>query len=350
MCYFEYRFRKISKAVGKVSLVFGILLVGMGTLLGQETIIHCSDSTFCLPSVFGVPRAKGVIIKQERVMNYGVRSYSKQEGLDNGEGDVRLNRRWDLRLRVPILRKPGIKVALGFRYFHEEYRFEDLPDYPLYRGLEDKALKSMGVQLFLAKPFKGNKYFLFRLSTNLNGDYHIDDLPTAEFLKFSIAPLYGWKANPYTAFAFGIAYSNDFGRQGLFPVFSYIHTFNSHWGLEALLPSKTRLRYSPSEKTNLYVISELNGNSYTIRLDEPALSGTKTLNLRKSEIRFLLSFEREIHDWLWFGVESGFRTNINFSLRDGPERGANEVIDNRFNNALVFNLSLFVVPPRRFLD
>ena len=333
-----------------IHIILGSLIFGVFSLLGQESIVQCSDSTFCVPGVFGMPRAKGIIIRQERVTDYGVRSYSKQEGLEDGEGEVKLNRRWDFRLRVPLVRKPGIKIALGVRYFHEEYRFEGLPDYPLYRGLEDKSLKSMGIQLFAAKPFKGNKYVLLRVSTNLNGDYHIDDLPTIDFLKFSIATLYGWKANPYTAFALGIAYSNDFGRQGVFPVFSYIQTFNNHWGFEALLPSKVRLRYSPNERTNIYAVSELNGSSYTIRLDEPALSGSETLNLRKSEVRFLLSFEREIHDWLWFGFETGIRSNINFSLQDGPERGANEILDNRFNDALVFNLSLFVVPPRRFFE
>ena len=336
---------------GKVRciLIGGYFLI-FSSSFSQESIIHCSDSTFCVPSVFGMPRAKGIVIRQERVLNYGIKSFSKQEGLEDGEGSVRRNRRWDFKARIPILRKPGIKIALGVRYFHEEYRFEDLPDYPLYRGLENKALKSLGTQLFLAKPFKGNKYFILRLSMALNGDYHIDDLPTVDFLKFSIAPLYGWKANPYTAFAVGFAYSNDFGRQGFFPVFSYIQTFNDHWGMEALLPSKARIRYSPNEKTNIYAVAELNGSSYTIRLDEPALSNMETLNLRKSEVRFLLSFEREIHDWLWFGIESGLRSNINFSLREGAGRRANEIIDNRFNDALVFNFSLFVVPPRRFLE
>lgn len=283
-------------------------------------------------------------------MEYGIQSHSKQEGLEDGEGEVKLNRRWDFRLRVPLVRKPGIKIALGLRYFQEEYRFDDLSDYPFYRGLEDKSLKSMGAQLYVAKPFKGNKYMILRISAGLNGDYHIDDLPTIDFLKFSIAPLYGWKANPYTAFAVGIAYSNDFGRQGVYPVFSYIQTFDNHWGLEALLPSKVRLRYSFNDKTNLYAVSELNGNSYTIRLDEPALSGNETLNLRKSELRYLLSFEREIHDWLWFGMEAGVRSNISFNLNDGPKRGANQILDNRFNDAFLFNLSIFMVPPRRFLE
>ena len=130
---------------GKVRyiLIGGYFLI-FSSSFGQESIIHCSDSTFCVPSVFGMPRAKGIVIRQERVLNYGVKSFSKQEGLEDGEGSVRRNRRWDFKARIPILRKPGIKIALGVRYFHEEYRFEDLPDYPLYRGLENKALKSLG--------------------------------------------------------------------------------------------------------------------------------------------------------------------------------------------------------------
>jgi len=339
----------ILKFIIFIGAVIFVFLASPGQ--AQETLIQCTDSTFCIPNVFGLPRAKGLIVKYERVMDFGITSTGQKDSLGDGQGEVRRNRRWEVQLRLPIVRNPGFKMAVGFRYFNEEYEFEeDDPAYPFYQSLQDKPLKSIGGQIFMAKPFKGNKYLLLRLSGDFNGDYTLDDEPLSDFLKFSIIPLFGWKTNPYTAYAVGVAYSNDFGRQQVFPVFSFIQTWNQYWGIEALLPSKVRIRYTPNDKTNIYGGAELNGASYTVRLDDPVLSEFSTLNLRKSEIRFLLNLEREIHDWLWFGIQAGVRTNIQFNLREDNTRNATEIIDNDFNAAFVFNTSIFIVPPRRFLE
>ena len=69
----------------------------------------------------------------------------------------------------------------------------------------------------------------------------------------------------------------------------------------------------------------------------------------KSEVRFLLCWEREIHDWLWFSIESGIRSNIDFDLSDSPTLQSDQLIENRLNHAFTYGFSLFVVPPRRFL-
>jgi len=254
-------------------------------------------------------------------------------------------------LRVPLILKPNLKLALGINYFKEDYRFEDIQNsnYSFYSSLENKPLRNLGAALYVIKPFLGNKYFLARVSANLNGDYTLDELPKSDFLKVSIAPLLGWKKNPYTSYAVGIVYTNNFGRHSIYPIVSYNHSFNSRWGFESLLPAKAKLRFSQSDKTFWAFTSELNGASYNIRLDESPLSENETLHLRKSEVRFLFSLEREIHDWLWFGLEAGLRTNFEFSLRESGKRNATVLIDNTLNNAMIFSASIFVVPPRKFL-
>ena len=314
-------------------------------------MITCSDSTFCVPAVYGLPRSKGLEIKRETLVDYSITSTARQDFLENGAAEVKRNRRYDFKVKFPVINKPGLKVAAGLRYFVEEYRFENIGsvEYPFYQNLEDKSLKNIGGALYFVKPMKGRLYIVVRVSAALSGDYKIDAIPKSDFLKFSVAPLVGWKKNPYTTYAFGVAYSNNFGKQSIYPLLVYNHTFNSRWGFESLLPLQVKLRFSPNRKNFMFFKTELNGASYNIRLEETPFNDFQSLHLKKSELRFLLSYEREIHDWLWFGLEAGMRSNLNFELAESNDPDALTFIDNKFNTAAVFNMSLFIVPPRKFL-
>jgi hypothetical protein len=298
-----------------------------------------------------MPRSKGIIIKQERVFDYRITSDGTDAGFGKGEDDVKFNKRWQFKLRFPIIMKPGIKVAMGLEYFKEEYQFEGFPenDYPFYQSLEDKPLRSIGTTFYVVKPWLGNRYFMLRVGAKFNGDEGLGNMIDGDKLRVSVAPLIGWKKNPYTSYAFGFAYSYDFGRQRVYPVISYNHTFNSRLGFESILPLEVKLRYSLSEKNLLYFTTKFNGANYNIQLDDPDFAG-QDYYLRKSELRFMFTYEREIHDWLWFGIESGFRSNFRFELTDSPKSSAEIVIDNEFNSAFVLNASIFVVPPRKFLE
>ena len=297
-------------------------------------------------------RSKGIIIKQERVFNYRISSDGTDAGFGKGEDEVQFNKRWQFKLRFPVIMKPGFKLAMGLEYFKEEYHFEGFPenDYPFYQSLEDKPLRSVGTTFYLVKPWLGNRYFMMRLGVKFNGDEGLGNLIDSDKLRVSVAPLMGWKKNPYTSYAFGFAYSFDFGRQNIYPVIAYNHTFNNRLGLETILPLEVKLRYTLTEKNLFFATTEFNGATYNIKLDEPSFPSDQDYYLRKSELRFTLTYEREIHDWLWFSVETGLRGNFTFELVDSAKRNANVVIDNELNTAYLLNASIFMVPPRKFLD
>ncbi|UII25642.1 hypothetical protein LVD15_20390 [Fulvivirga maritima] len=314
---------------------------------GQESIVNCTDSTFCVPSVIGLPRSKGIVIKREIVRDYSIRSSSDEYGDSNAE--LRRNRRWEFKVRAPIIMKDGFKMAAGIKYFVEEHNFEE-PDnleYPFYKNLENRSLRSIRGELFMVKPTKTNRFYLLRLSGGLNGDYGSDSFAKHDFFRFSVSPLIGWKKNDYVSYAFGVAFSYNFGRRSIAPIIAYNKSFNNQWGVEMILPAEAKLRYSTlNQKNFFYLKSELNGSNYSVRLDE---TQEELLYLNKSEVRFLLCWEREIHDWLWFGIESGLRTNINFDLSSEVGFNADTVIENKLNAAMVYNVSIFVVPPRKLL-
>lgn len=322
------------------------ILICCGSSSAQSTPINCTDSTFCIPGVVGLPRSKGLVITRELVKDYAIRS--NVDGMASS-GEVRRNRRWEMKLRAPVLLKEGFKMAVGFKYFVEEFNFEnsDNQDFAFYNSLENRPLRSIRSDVYMIKPTLGKRYYILRVSAGLNGDYNLDNFGKEEFLRFSVTPLIGWKENDYVSWAVGVAYSYSFGRRRIFPILAYNKSFNLQWGIESILPASIKLRYSTKDLKNyFYLKAELNGANYSVRLTDQQ---RELVYLNKSEIRYLLNYEREIHDWLWFGVEAGLRQNINFDLANSPDINSNVVVENSLNEAFLMNFSLFLVPPRKFL-
>ena len=244
--------------------------------------------------------------------------------------------------------KKGFKMAIGLEYFVEEFNFKNTEalDFAFYNDLENRSLRSIRGDVFIIKPTRTNRYYILRMSAGLNGDYKLKEFAKDEFLRFSVTPLIGWKKNDYVSYAVGVAYSHSFGRRSIFPIFAYNKSFNLQWGIESVLPANFKIRHSTSDMKNFfYAKAELNGANYSLNLDDRQ----NLVYLNKSEVRFLLTWEREIHDWLWFGVEAGLRKNINFDLTDAPDINADIVVENNLNEAMIFSFSLFMVPPRKFL-
>jgi len=299
--------------------------------------------------VLGLPRPKGISFKYERIPEYSIRSRSSYENLADTRSQVDNNYRLEFKAKVPVWVKPGLSIAAGFKYATEKYQFDDDNSaYPFYQNLNGKTLKSIGGTLYVLKPFRGNRYFLLRAGGDLNGDYQLRDINNRRFMRLSVSPLYGIKRNAHTTYAFGFSYNYVFGRSVVSPVLMYNQTFNARWGVEMLLPASAKLRYTPNSHTNLYATAELNGANYTVRLVDPVIAQLSTLYLQRSEVRLLLNYEREIYDFLWFGVEAGLRTPFNFSLSESVRTRRSPIIRNQLSNALLLNASLFVVPPRAF--
>ena len=342
----------MKKTLAYFYVIFSIFSLLQSPLVNaQDNLLTCPDSTFCVPSVSGMPRSKGIIFSYEKVVDYGIQTTTSNPEIGNQEGGgIRVNRQIQFVCRLPVYNKEHLKVALGFQYFAEEFRFED-NSYPLFQSLEERPLKSAGLSAYIIKSFRGNKFFLLRLGADLNGDYGKDLAPKSDFLKYSIVPLYGWKKNEHVAFGAGLAYSYVFGTPSFIPIFAYNNTFNRRWGLEVLLPASVRLRHNMTAFDIFYLTARVNGASYRVRLDnEPAFEQYDILDLKKSEIRLFLTYEREIYDFVWFGVNAGLRKNLSFYLNDSLTGGGERIIEGEIQRAFFFNLSLFIVPPRKLLE
>jgi len=329
-----------------------ILLVLTITSRCQEIFSWSKEREYCNPSVIGLPRAKAVIVKFELHPDYKIISTGKSGSFGNSEGEIKRNRRWDFRVRFPIVNKPSLIIAGGLKYTNEEFRFSDLSgvnSYPLYQHLEDKPLKTAGIHFYVVKPTKNKKYFILRTSFDLNGDYGSDKFGKKEFLKFSITPLIGWKQNDNLSYAVGFTYGYTFGKPLIVPVFSYNKNFSCHLGIESVLPISLKLRYTKNEKNYLYTGLELAGASYRLDNEGTPFADYNKLHLFRSELRYTVNYEREIHDWLWFGIEAGYRQNLRFSLNNGPRTRSDVIISNKLKGSALINASIFMVPPQKFM-
>jgi len=257
-----------------------------------------------------------------------------------------------VRIRFPIINKPSLTIAGGIKYSEEEFRFSDdeMTSYPFYKDLEDRPLRSAGLHFYLVKPTRNKTYFILRTSMDLNGDYTSKKFGKTEFLKFSVTPMIGWKQSDNLSYALGFTYGYAFGKPLLLPVISYNKNFNCHFGIESLLPISLKLRYTANQKNYMYAGVELGGASYRLDNEGTAFVNYDRLHLFRSELRYTFTYEREIHDWLWFGFEAGYRQNLRFNLTNGPQGRSNVIINNRLMGAPVLNVSLFVVPPHSFLN
>ena len=313
------------------------------------------------PAVKGKGPIRGFEISYYVNANYDIVSTSREYG--SGKVKVDNNRLAKIKLRFPVFVSGKWKVAGSFEYSDEEFHFRHIEsnDYPLYRSLEDKNLKSIGGSLYVMTQLKRNRFFMLRFNAKLKGDYwkeHIGDVSKYTFLKMEISPVIGWKINPRKSWGVGLAYSYTFGDPLIFPVFVYNHTFHEKWGVEAFLPARVKLRYQASPLCYINAKAKLHGGSYSIHFDDGELNKFKTLELRRADVNFSLEIEKGIYDWLWLSLDAGYRSNINFdvtnknhafSLSGSKLTNESNVIDSRTGGSMFLNVSLFITPSKNLL-
>lgn len=318
------------------------------------------DQEFAVPSVLGMGPSKGLVGHIESLSDFKINSdINDRTPSDKASTTVTKNRRAFIKGYIPVWNHPHLKVVVGINYDREEFQFKDPENSVFYRNLQDKGLKTIGTQLAVIRPVDAVHWYIARIKGELNGDYTSSELTIPDYLKMSGEFIYGWKRTPNFAWGVGAQLGYTFGRQSLYPVILYNRTFNPRWGVEALFPARVTARYNVSPKTLFFGGYTVDGLNYNIKLREKLANGLQTLIVRETEVKFRLRMEREIYDFLWFGLEGGYRYNYSFNAFDeeGNKRGLfafgsgsrPKIIQNTLGGAPYASVELFLVPPRKFL-
>lgn len=308
----------------------------------------CDDSGICIPQLQGLPRPKGIEINYRRVLNYNIETQFKDSNVF-ARDLIDRDRRFEVKLKAPILRKPKLSLFLGANYQVKEFRFKDFEtvENEFYQNLEDKPLRSLGTKLYMIKPLVGQNYLVSYANLRISGDFSRSTL--TEHIRTSFTFLWGKRASLSKSWGIGLSYAYNFGRQAIYPVLAYSKKFNKHFSLETILPVNARLKYFFKDKNVLSLVAQLEGDSYFLNFEPYSES---KLFLEKSDFYLTVSYEREIYDFVWFTASGGLRRNINFNLYDsnGFVNTGSPRISNALENSGYFNVGIFLVPPRKWME
>ena len=328
----------------------------------RDTAFNAADlrdaKIFANPSVLGMGPSKGVIVRYERMPNFNVSSTAQVDGIKSFAGEIDKNARLSIKGYIPAWNRPHLKVIIGLAYEREEFKFNGPSQrYELYENIENKGLKSTSAQVVVLRPVNAVHWYLVRGKAELSGDYNSNELSSSDYLRFSTEAIYGWKRSPRFSWGLGVQYGYTFGRLSLYPALLYNRTFNDRWGVEALFPARVTFRYNASPNSLFYAGYSVDGFNYIVKLrhnlirtNQPNKTPLSTLELRETEVKFRLRWERELLSFLWLGVEGGYRYNYAFDAFDRTNADREKIIDSKFNGAPYLSLELFLTPPRKLLE
>ncbi|GAB3637468.1 hypothetical protein GCM10027422_30580 [Hymenobacter arcticus] len=314
---------------------------------------------FANPSVLGMGPSKGIIVRYERMPSFGVQATGKVAGVGNYDTEATKNARLTIKGYIPALNHPHLKVIIGLNYDREEFKFRQVPNnYALLDNIENKGLKSTGVQVAVIRPVDAVHWYLARVKGELAGDYNSGgDLRSTNYLRMSAEAFYGWKRSPRFSWGVGFQYGYTFGKLSFYPAIIYNRTFNDRWGVEALFPARVTARYNASERSLFYAGYSVDGLNYLVNLRVPLVRQNQpdklplnTLELREVEVKFRLRWERELLSFLWLGAEAGYRYNYAFDAFDRTNADRERIIRTKLALAPYASLELFAVPPRKLME
>lgn len=225
-----------------------------------------------------------------------------------------------LQANVPIISRNSIIIQLNANYMEQRYNFgNSLFTNPLLRTLSDNGLRTAGLGATVFKPFNETNFLLFQGSADLNGDYGWRTIQPLSSLKYSAALIYGWKTSDRFMWGLGASRTYRVGEVNYVPVVLLNWTSpNGRWGTELLLPARGHVRRTFNPRSIALFGFELEGQSYRINNRATADLGTNPFELRRSELRIRLDYQRSIKNFTWLGVQLGYRYNWAFDVDELP--------------------------------
>jgi len=239
------------------------------------------------------------------------------------------------------------QIGGGFnqsRFTGEE--FDTVSDHSNFVGALEQSLTRFSLNTTLFKPLNENSFLLLQLIGEQNGNYNFNSSETAPDLantRLSGTLLWGKRPNDRFQWAVGVSRTYRAGELNYIPVIMYNYTAkNRKWGTEILFPARASYRRKFNPRNILLAGYELEGASYRLYGSEFA---TKNVELRRSELRFRLDYQKQIKGFLWIGIQAGIIANYSFNVDSLSENGNKEFFRGFFGEqTYVFRNGVSPVP------
>jgi hypothetical protein len=316
---------------------------------------------YCTPKVVGLSPAKLVSIGYEYAFGHKINA-SPIGGIPAQEGNVRNYNGLALGVNIPVISNNKILINLGGNYVESNYSFgDDTLTNPLFKAA-NRGLKTLQLNTTIFKPLNEKNFILGFAQGDYSGDYTAKNMQSLSFSKLTLLAVFGWKFNERFQFGVGATQTYRAGGKSYLPVIMYNYTSkNEKWGIEALLPARGHFRYAFNKRTLLLAGFEIVGSSYHLSNSDQLfpVNGTagmvdgydnQKIELRRSEIRPRLDFQRGITDFIWLSAQAGLILNYKYNVDSGNfYRGFGSdnpfVMENSVTSAPYFQVSINLVSP-----
>ncbi|MEQ9300934.1 MAG: DUF6268 family outer membrane beta-barrel protein [Cyclobacteriaceae bacterium] len=275
------------------------------------------------------------------------RTNGSSELLGEAGREIERDRLYKIKLGAPLMIKSDRILGIQLKYYQQRFRF-DMDDQPLaydfFEHLDSRKFTSTGLRGIYQQDIGDNQ----KLTLLAGAELMSDELQWRwQTTKYFLSGIYFWQLSRNTKLGAGLVYNHVMGRPTFYPLFTFEKHLSTKWTLDLALPKSVAIRRNVNDKN--FIIAKTAFRGWRYNLTNALPEGPQFLTTRKADLQFTLSWEREIHDWLWFGVDVGYTKNLRYYLANPGDRARDALIDLKSQDAMYTSISLFIVPPRRLL-
>jgi len=323
---------------------------------------------YCNPKIFDLSPNRFISVGYDYIANSDLESskqgaYLSDDKFSNPRKTSFANYGLRLNANIPVVSKAKILWQIGGVYNKTNFEEKRIITKPvlhdqdeLMRSLNQFGLTYSNINTTVFKPLSEKSFFIFQGMGELNGNFGFSknsNSPNLNTIRTSASALYGKRPHDRFQWAVGLTRTYRAGELNYVPVVMYNYTsINRKWGTEILFPARASYRRKFNSRSILLAGYELEGSSY--RLYDARFS-SKNIELRRSELRLRLDYQRQLKGFVWVAIQAGVRHNVNYnidSLGDSNKdffRGfvgtQKYVMLNNLSLVPYFNLSLNLVSP-----
>jgi hypothetical protein len=290
---------------------------------------------FCNPKIFDLSPNRFVSVGYDYIFN------SKMTTSPYGtfqDGDKNYNSRTSkftthglrVNANIPVISKPNFLWQMGGGYirslYDENNGINQLVLNEFTSQLTTYGLTSTNLNSTFFVPTSEKNFIIVQAMGELNGTYNLakeSHKPDFTTIRSSVSALYGKRPHDRKQWAVGLSRTYRAGEMNYIPVVMYNYTsVNRKWGTEILFPARASYRRKFNSRNLLLAGYELEGTSYRLynmennvpTADPNIFIKKSSYELRRSELRFRLDYQRQLKGFVWLAIQGGIRYDLSYNV------------------------------------
>lgn len=290
---------------------------------------------YCNPKIFDLSPNRFVSVGYDYIFNskmttspYGI----YLDGDNNFTSRTSKFTTYGLRINanVPVISKPKFLWQMGGGYIRSLYKENNGINQLLLNEFTSQlttyGLTSTNLNSTFFVPTGEKNFIIVQAMGELNGTYnlsHESHKPDFTTIRSSVSALYGQRPHDRLQWAVGLSRTYRAGELNYIPVVMYNYTsVNRKWGTEILFPARASYRRKFNSRSLLLAGYELEGTSYRlynmgnfVQTADPNIWVKKSsYELRRSELRFRLDYQRQLKGFVWLAIQGGIRYDLSYNV------------------------------------